>query len=145
MISDDWHRHYDIGKRRERTSRQAHVDHTRRLIKNASADNHCRSAAIKDILTAFIRWRHGSRRRPATNVNKAMTDGQLTVGHTNKYHISPLYCRTNSITRGQSDLAKAARNDPAHTARAAESSRVTDTAIVGINSLHLMHSTPGPH
>jgi len=48
-------------------------------------------------------------------------------------------------TRGQGDLAKAAPNDPAHIARAAELSRVTDrqkdTAIIGNNSLHLIHST----
>jgi len=47
------------------------------------------------------------------------------------------------ITRGQSNSAKAAPNDPTHTARAAELSRATDrltdlrtdTAIIGNNSL----------
>jgi len=53
---------------------------------------------------------------------------------------------TESLTSGQSDLAKAVPNDPAHIARAAELSRVTDrqtdcrtdAAHIGNNSLHLI-------
>jgi len=56
-------------------------------------------------------------------------------------------CPHKNLTRGQSELAKAAPNDPAHTVRAAEcrmndrlTDWLTDTAIIGNNSLHLMHS-----
>jgi len=57
--------------------------------------------------------------------------------------------RYASWTSGQSSLTKAAPNDPVHTARGAHCTRRrrfkprngrTDTANIGNNSLHLMHS-----